>query len=262
MRNISKRLGERLMPNPKDEAESIAEFLFDDFGTGGTSPYGDIPFIDGRDAVSEMKDDGYPGWQEVEWAGHHVKYLVQKVCGEQLSDRIKTYNLTKKRHFVKGDYVWDARFKGHDSNNVILGSVVDYEAITRRNGGIGIFVVDALWTPDLNGDFRRWHEEQKGGPSRYSIIREMEGRPERLRKSAYAFGKVLGYFFTPDDLINGVEENWMRNDFQTNMRNAGGESRTSKYLLKVNRVPRECLIYAKNFNEDPAEFAEDYPDFS
>jgi len=137
-------------------------------------------------------------------------------------DKIKSCDLAKERHFVKGVYTWDARFKGHESNNVILGAVTDYELITKRNGGIGIFVVDAFWSPVLNGDFRRWQEEQKGGPSRYSIVRELEGRPEHPRKSAYAFGKTLAYFFTLEDLRKGVEEGWMKDDWQATMRNSRG----------------------------------------
>jgi hypothetical protein len=248
------------MPNPKDEANLIAESLFDEFGTGGISAHGDIPFIDGRDAVLEMKESGYPNWKQVEWAGHHIKYLVQKNCSEGLCGAIVPYNLRSK-HFVKGEYVWDARFKGHESNRVPLSAVTDYDSITRRNGGIGVFIVDALWAHDLNGDFRRWHEEQKGAPSRYSIIREREGRPEHPRKSAYAFGKIIAYFFAYNNLQNGVRDGWLQNNWQIDMRNAGGESRTAKYLLKVDKVPRDYLIYAKNFNEEPDDFAEDYPEF-
>jgi len=248
--------------NPKDEAELISNALFDEFGTGGVSLHGDIPYIDGRDAILEMKDNEYPGWGEVEWAGHHVKYLIQKLCNDGLSHKIAIYDLKKKRHFVKGNFIWDARFKAHESNNVPLGSVDDYEDITKKNGGIGILIVDALSIPDFSGDFRRWHEEQKGGSSKYSIERELDGRSERTRKTSYAFGKILSFFFTYDDLRKGVKDGWMKDNWQITMRNSRGESRTPKYVLKVNKIPLKYLVFAKNFNEDPEEFKEDYPEFS
>ena len=81
----------------------IVEVLFKDFGTGGITQ-GPCPWVDGRDAILEMKENDFPGWKEVEWAGYHIKYLVQKACQEHLKGAIKPLSQVK-RHLVKGEYL-------------------------------------------------------------------------------------------------------------------------------------------------------------
>lgn len=249
------------MLSPKEEAELIINALFEDFGTGGYTR-GECPFIDGRGAILEMKNNNFPGWQELEWAGYHTKYLIQKECELKISDKVQPYDLDKKRHFVKGNFVWDARFNAEDSNYVPLGDVTEYDDIIKRNNGIGILAVESAVSCDRDGDFRRWHEEQKGGSSVYTLTREMEGRPVRLRKTAYMITKVLAYFFPADIWKNGIDEGWISDKFQRTMRNADGSPRNPKYRLNLARTPEEYLLFVKNFNEDPEEFAEEFPDYS
>jgi hypothetical protein len=248
------------LPDPKQEAELIVNALFEDYGTGGHTT-GEVPGIDGREAIQEMKKEGFPGWQEVEWAGYHIKYLIQKECELKLQDRIRPYNL-RKRHLVKGNYVWDVRFSASDKINIILGGVDEYKDIIESSNGIGLLVVDAVVNYDLNEDFRRWHEELKGGSSGYSIEREMEGRSPRLRKTAYMIRKIIAYFFSVEDLTTGITEGWLNDTFQHSMRNSDGSSRKPKYLLKINDVPRSKCLLVKNFNEDPEEFEEDFPEYA
>jgi len=248
------------MPSPKQEAELIVDALFEDWGTGGDTR-GECPFVDGRDAILEMKKAKFPGWQEVEWAGYHIKYLVQKASELYLRGKIKSYDRNK-RHFVKGNYLWDARFNANEYNIVILGDVEEYNNIIKNNSGIGVLVIDAAVNYDFNEDFRRWHEEQKGGSSDYSIEREIEGRPVRVRKTEYMIRKAFAYFFTPDDLKNGVKDGWVDDTFQKGMRNADGSPRNAKYRFKINDVPEKNLLFVKNFNEDPEEFKEDFSEYN
>ncbi len=251
-----------LMSSPKQEAELIIEPLFDKYGTGGETR-GECPWEDGRDAILEMKDAGFPGWQEVEWAGFYIKYLIQKACEEGRAGELQPYDQKRrKRHLVKGNCVWDARFYASDSDKIILGGVDEYGELVNSHGGVGILIVDAVANSDLNGDFRRWHEELKGGSSEYSLEREMEGRPVRPRKTNFYIKKALAYFFTPEDLQKGLAEGWIDDRFQRNMRNADGSSRSPKYRLKISLVPNENLVAARNFNEEPEEFEEDFPGYS
>ena len=248
------------MLSPNNEARLIVDALYEDFGTGGHTR-GEVPYIEGRTAITDMKNDNYSGWREVEWTGYHIKYLIQKECEIKLSDRIKVYD-SKKRHFVKGEYLWDARLNANDFNRVPLGDVEEYNNIVKQNKGIGILIFDAVANYDINEDFRRWHEEQKGGSSDYSVEREIEGRSPRIRKTGYMIRKCLTYFLTFDDLQRGVVEGWMEDTFQQTMRNANGSSRNSKYRLKLDQIPRRYLVVAKNFNEDPEEFEEEFPEFA
>ncbi|MDD4455485.1 hypothetical protein [Methanoculleus sp. UBA430] len=247
------------MRNPREEAELIVEALFEDYGTGGITR-GECPGVDGREAILEMKEAGFPGWQEVEWPGFHVKFLVQRECREKLNGEVQPYDLDKKRHLVRGDYVWDTRFHANErSDDIPLGDVKGYNDLVKEHGGIGLLVVDAAVVKDENGDFRRWHEELKGGSSEYSLERERDGRPPRERKSRYLIVGVYAYFFTLDDLNKGIMDGWTDDDFQRTMRNANGARRKSKYLLKGSEIPDEHLLFVKNFNMDPEEFEEQFP---
>ncbi|RSD34182.1 MAG: hypothetical protein CI953_1035 [Methanohalophilus sp.] len=243
----------------KEEAELILDALCEEYGTRGIRD-GPVPYVDGESAITEMKDDGFPGWKEVEWPGYHLKYLFQKVCQESLNGKVKPHNLGK-RYLVKGDFLWDPRFNANENNQVILGGVDEYNEILKTYEGIGIFVVETLCNYDFTDEFREWHEDIKGGPSQYSKTREREGRPIRKRKTQYMIRKAKAYFFTPKDIQKGVTEGWIGDQFQKSMRNADGSSRTSKYLLKLSAIPSDYLLTIKNFNEDAEEFAEDYPEY-
>jgi hypothetical protein len=247
------------MPNPKDEAKLISNALFDEFGTGGYTD-GPVPHVDGRGAIIEMKNDGFPGWQDVEWAGYHVKYLALKTCEERFPGQFSPYT-DRRRRLIKGQYLWDTRFNANEEESVILGDVQEYNSLIASNGGIGILVADTQANYDLTGDFVEWHEALKGGSSAYSIEREMEGRPPRRRKTEYMIRKIRVYYFKPEDLVTGVNEGWLNNTFQVNMRNANEDSRNPKYKFKISEVPSSYLIYVKNFNEDAEEFAEEFPEF-
>src|SRR5208283_1481583 len=248
------------MTSPREEAELIINALFDDYGTGGHTD-GPVPFIGGQEAIEEMMADNFPGWQDVEWAGYHIKYLVQKTCDEKLHGQF-TSLIQRRRHLIRGEYLWDARFNANDEEIVILGDVQEYNQLTADNHGIGILVVDAVANFDLTGEFVQWHETLKGGSSDYSIEREIEGRPARLRKIAYMIRKIRAYFFRPEDFVRGVNEGWLDDTFQLTMRNANADPRNPKYKFKISDVPENYLTFVKNFNEDAGEFAEEFLGFT
>lgn len=248
------------MPNPRDEAELITNALFTDFGTGGYVD-GPVPHVDGHIAIQEMKDDGFPGWQDVEWAGYHIKYLIQQACDEYLPGQFTPY-VQGRRHLIRGDHLWDSRFNANEEEIVILGDVQEYNDLIRLNRGIGILVVDAQANSDLTGDFIQWHDDLKGGISTYTVERELEGRPPRRRKTEYMIRKIRAYFFNIGDFETGVHDGWLNDTFQQSMRNANADPRNPKYKFKISDVPERYLVFVKNFNEDSREFAEEYPAFA
>ena len=250
------------MPKPRREAELIVNALFEEFGIGGYTP-GPVPHVDGRGAILEMKEDKFPGWADVEWAGYHIKYLVQKACDEKIAGKF-THLIQKRRHLVKGEYVWDARFNANDEEVVILGDIKEYNKLLKDNRGIGVLVADTQANSDLSGEFVQWHEELKGGLSDYSVEREIEGRPPRIRKTEYMIRKIRAYFFKTKDFVDGLDEGWLDNTFQKKyaLRNSNENPRNPKYKFKISKVPKKNLVFVKNFNEDAEEFAEEFPGFS
>jgi len=237
----------------------IADALFQDWGTGGITR-GPCPGVDGREAVVEMMENDFAGWREVEWAGYHIKYMVQKACREQLKGKVEPLSLGK-RHLVKGGFLWDSRLLANDVMRVILGGVEEYDKLISSwgNGSIGVLVVNVVANYDISEDFRRWHEELKGGPSDYTLEREAEGRPARERKTEYMIVNVMAYHFSKDDMDRGVKSGWLRDDFQLGMRNWDGTPRNPKYMLCLDRIPQKHLLFIMNFNQDPGEFEKEFP---
>jgi len=73
--------------------------------------------------------------------------------------------------------------------------------------------------------------------------------------------KTLVYFFTREDFKRGLKEKWITNSFQKGMRNSDKGKRKGKYSLICQKVPDDYLVFIKNFNEEPEEFAEMWPEW-
>jgi len=253
----------KVLPGPKEEAVKIVDALYDEVGaTGGTLPHREVPPIIGIEALLEMKEAGFPACAEVEWGGYYLKFLLQKLCGNELSGVAEPLDLSHKRHFVKGKYVWDAHLSAEDKDEVPLGAVDEYTEIINANGGIGVLVADAVVQKDETGEFKQFQDDLKGGASEYDLKAEMEGKPTQPRKEAFMIRKVYAYFFTRADLEDGLKKGWTKNSFQRTMKNSDDRPRGGKYSIKVDSVPKKYLLFIKNFNEDAIEFAEEFPEFN
>jgi hypothetical protein len=244
------------MSNPKDEATQIINAIFESYGTAGITR-GEIPYVDARSAITEMKEHDFPGWKDVEWGSYHLKFVVKDLC----NDFLEMIDYGDRRYHFKGNYLWDVRYHADGRYNVPMGDIEDTNRIITDSQGLGILIFDIHANSDIQKSFVEWHESLKGGPSSYTIQRETEGRREQPRKTDYFIKKVIAYFFTSSDVQNGINQHWLKTSFQGGFRNSDGTSRKGKYMLDTRYIPPECLLLVKNFNEDPEEFAEDYPDF-
>jgi len=219
--------------NPKEEAKKIVDLIFEELGTAGITR-GPVPYVDGRYAIQEMKEKELPSWKENEWQGYYLKHLVRELCDEKCPG-IESYT-EGKNYLVKGEYLWDVRNKTADEEiPTILFSNQVMNKFLDEFGGIGVIIADSVAYSDENGDFRRWHEELKGGESEYTKKRKAEGRPPRKMKTAFVIIKVGAYYFTEDDFKKGVAQGWLDRSFQRNMRQFNGSSRGGKcfYLFVI-----------------------------
>lgn len=248
------------MPNPLDEAKKVVEVIFDELGTAGITR-GPCPYVDGKDAIEWMFDKGYPSYTELEWPGYYIKHLTQDLCKTEYPGKIEPYSI-KKQHMVKGKYLWDIRLRSlaAESNDVILFDTENQNSLLDEHNGLGLIIYEAVMNYDIDDEFREWLLEFKGGLSDYEKQREEEGRPVRLRKTGFMIVLAYAFHFTKDEFLKGVEDGWLRNDFQLSMRNALGQPRNPKYLLHLDKVPKEYCLFVRNFNSDREEFKSDFGD--
>ena len=248
------------MSSPKDEALLLIDALFDELGSGGVAPYG-APYVDGKEAILWMKEEGLSSWKEVEWAGYYIKHRMQYLATTYYTNRFKAIT-EGKCYLVKGNYLWDTRLRSIQAQpKVILFDVEQLNNFVQEHGGLGLILANAIMSYDVSGEFKKWHEKLKGGPSAYSIQREAEGRPERVRKDAFMISHVAAYYFPKDVFLKRPLVPWLKDDFQRNMRQQDGRERNPKYLLDLATVPEDYFLVVRNFNYDPEDFFDDFGDY-
>lgn len=95
---------------------------------------------------------------------------------------------------------------------------------------------------DRTGQFKLWHDAQKGGVSSYETNRVARGANSRVRKMAFELTRIQAIFFpSVADLNVGRHHGWV-DGFQEGMRNADGTPRRAKYALVTDRIPQEFIL--------------------
>ncbi len=246
--------------NPKEEAILLVDTLFDELGSGGIAPYG-APYVDGKEAVLWMREEQLSSWREIEWAGYYLKHRMRYNATTYYPNHFN--EITEgKCYLVKGKYLWDTRLRSiQATTKVILFDVEQLNSFVMEYGGLGLILANAIMSYDVSGEFKKWHEKLKGGPSNYTIQREAEGRPERIRKDAFMISHVSAYYFPKDIFLERPLPSWLKDDFQRTMRQQNGSERNAKYMIDLSKVPQDYLLVVRNFNYDPEDFFDDFGDY-
>ncbi|MCE7744116.1 MAG: hypothetical protein GPJ52_03155 [Candidatus Heimdallarchaeota archaeon] len=256
------------MTTIKDEAYQIIDALFDELGTGGLTP-GPGEFVDGQAAIIEMIDKDWPSWKEVEWPGFYMKHKALELCKQKYPGAFQEFKPTPKLRLLKGKYIWDVRFAAtattdldEKPKNIILCDTKIQENLLDEYNGLGLILVDAVVSLDLDGEFIKFLTEQKGKKSTYEKKRIADGRPPRMRKTEFMIKRVYASYYPKERFLEGEDEGWLRNDFQQTMRQYDASTRNPKYLLHFEKIPNDCKLFVRNFNfdRDDFEFIHNDPD--
>jgi len=197
---------------------------------------------DGREAILEMKNSEYNQWKQMEWIGFYFQFICEKYLDKIMEIPGPKYGNTEFDGF-KG-IPWD--FKSHAINTSSHQIIVnDSEAIAKAINEFGaVGVILALGEVEYNDDertFQKWHEELKGGLSKYSEERIRRGAWSRLRKVELNL-KQISFIRIDDDVL--VKSG----SFQRNFRNADGSPRREKVLLNLEKLDEE-IVYFVDFNQ-------------
>lgn len=245
---------------PKDEAYQIIDALFDELGTGGLTP-GPGEFVDGQAAIIEMIDKEWPSWKEVEWPGFYMKHKALELCEQKYPNTFQEFKPTPKLRLLKGNYIWDVRFAAtattdldEKPKNIILSDTKIQEDLLDEYNGFGLILVDAVVSLDLDGEFIKWLTEEKGGKSSYDKKRIADARPPRMRKTGFMIKRVYASYYPKEIFLEGINEGWLKDDFQRSMRQYDSGIRNPKYLLNFEKIPDVCKLFVRNFNFDRDDF--------
>ncbi len=200
-----------------------------------------IPVVwDGRKAILEMRDSGYPHWKQMEWIGFYFQFL----CDTKLPPLVKIPGPKYGRVEFDGfsEIPWD--FKAHpnknannqDSKSVIVNDRLAIAEAIKKFGMAGLILAigDAKYN-DKDRSFQIWHQKLKGGLSDFEKQRILRKAPSRLRKTAFRL-KEIRLILLDDKAVQGL------GSFQEGFRNSDGSSRNAKVLLDLENFTAEKTI--------------------
>lgn len=197
---------------------------------------------DGRNAILEMKEGDSKHWRQTEWQGWYFQYLCESLFPGILDIPGKKYGNTEFDAF--SEISWD--FKSHASNSKTRNIPCnDTEATLKTIDDYGyygiILAVGEAEYNDEDGTFRRWHQDLKGKPSKYTQDREKRGAKPKTRKTAFVLSEIRFVCFDREALRQcGVS-------FQKGFRNAGGSPRREKVSINTRKIPDDVFIVTEVF---------------
>ncbi|MCL2712493.1 MAG: hypothetical protein FWD37_04380 [Methanomassiliicoccaceae archaeon] len=202
--------------------------------------------VDGKEAVTKMKNDGSKNWKQMEWMGFYLEELSREVLIRTIGGSTgPRYGRTGMDYKLK--YVWDIKVhsaydsKGKEIRDCVLNDVEAIENTLIDYGAVGfmLYLVNPEW--DIDCKFKGWHDSEKGKVTDYVKERIERGAPSRMRKSAINVINLIVFSLSEKDIELGTKEGWIKG-FQSGMRNSNGNPRRSKIMINTKRIPERCII--------------------
>jgi hypothetical protein len=205
-------------------------------------------FVDGKKAILEMKDGGGRNWRQMEWIGFWFEFFLEKNLIPILGGtRGPTFGTTQ--FDFKKKFVWDLKAHPSGTNNLILNDQNAIKNCVESEKGLGFIIISGIVKYD-NGmsEFKKWHDDLKGGTSTYEKERVARGAPSRRRKISFEPENLIALWFDDIGEINSaVKDGWLKS-FQTDMKNSNGMPRPAKFQFNLGGVSKNNMIAELKIN--------------
>ena len=203
----------------------------------------DIPIVwDGRKSILEMKEADFSHWKQMEWIGWYFQFLCEKFLKDIV--KIPGPKYGNVRFDGLKEIPWD--FKAHaintSSHQIIVNDSEATAKAIKQFASVGLIL--AMGEVKYNDDertFQKWHEELKGGKSKYELERIKRGAWSRLRKVEFKLEQIS--FIKIDDSVLVK-----CGSFQRDFRNSNGVPRREKVLLDLEKLDEEIIFFV-NFKK-------------
>ncbi len=194
---------------------------------------------DGRKCITEMRDKGGRHWKQMEWMGFYFQFLCETILTDVMEIPGPKYGHVEFDGFC--EIPWD--FKAHAMNTSSHKIVVnDSEAVARAIGEYGavglILAMGKVAYNDEDRTFQVWHEEFKGGESKFTRDRIKRGSWSRLRKVSFDLRQISFIRLTDETLIKC-------GSFQEGFRNSDGNPRRPKVLVNLEKLDEETVHFVE-----------------
>jgi hypothetical protein len=206
---------------------------------------------DGKASVLEMKNADF-NWRQMEWWGFYFELLCRKRLAGKFCIPGDKYGSAATSCFdLKRSINWDLKAKAikSDDHRSILNDKEAMDWSIKEHGvhGLIIGLCDVEYN-DNDRSFQRWHEELKGGKSKYQLEREQRTSVSRYRKTRVDLQEVLFLIVTPDNIS--------LLDIHHQGRNSNGKARPPKYMLNYDpEILNQFLVDRIIFYKTPPNTA-------
>jgi hypothetical protein len=188
---------------------------------------------DGKSCISEMQKATNPHWRQMEWIGFYAEFVVRNA----LTQRPDSKMCTKGEVFgnvsfdLKGAINWDIKAHPNTTKGAILNDCEAMDLSLTKYGRHGVLMICADCHYDEDGEFKSWHDQLKGGTSRYEQERRQRGTKSRRRKVSAILTAVHFIVLDPVNLLelNKKQKNW---------RNSDGNPRREKYSISNQQIEK------------------------
>ena len=187
-------------------------------------------YWDGKACVEELKAADY-NWRQMEWIGWWFEYRALRILRSMGATQGPTLGSVAFDCMLDG--VWD--FKTHPKR----GKGVDYAYLNDEDavntclssyGHVGWLIAAGQAVYDIDGEFKKWHDELKGSVSAYVRQGQAIGRRSRLRKAAFRLEEIIWIEFrSAADVNSAVAARVLQRGLQAGQQNADGSARNPKY---------------------------------
>lgn len=186
-------------------------------------------YIDGKESILEMKENGGRDWRQIEWVGFYYEYLIDK-----LDFRSETTYLSPTKKKVKLDYRFDSiltDLKTHNINSkpeIMLNDKKVMEEALEKEGKIQILLLNGYANKEDRETqfFKKWHCDLK--KEKFE-----QKKNDRLRKTDF---KLLSIY-----LLEINEDNKDKLTICRQGKNSNGKPRYEKFKIKMKDFPYFCL---------------------
>ena len=183
---------------------------------------------DGKKSILELKEADY-NWRQMEWWAFYFEYKVRKLLENKLQipgDKFGNVNFD-----LKGKINWDMKASAVKTNNqkIILNDKesMDLSIAQNKYHGEIIALCDVEYN-DNDRTFQKWHNELKGGESKYEIERKQRTANSRYRKTKALLWKII-LLLISEDTVDILETHKQG-------RNSNGLPRRPKYMLDIEDI--------------------------
>ena len=205
-------------------------------------------YVDGKNAVIEMKNGGSRNWRQMEWIGFWFEFFFEKNLIPVLGGtRGPTFGTTQ--FDFKKKYVWDLKAHPSEAKSLILNDQNAIKNCVISEKGLGFIIISGIAKYDNSkSEFKKWHDDLKGGTSAYEKNRVARGASSRLRKISFEPENLHALWFDDvSDINSAVRDGWLKS-FQTDMKNSNGQPRPAKFQFNLDAVSKNNMIAEVKIN--------------